>query len=90
MLRITIHEQDGCWRLQLEGKLAGVLVAEVERVWDYVPAVRDRIEIDLRGVTAIDAAGERLLGEMHESGANFLTKGVAVKALVDKLAMAVK
>src|SRR5271166_6215807 len=33
MLRITVHEQDAAWRLQLEGKLAGAWVPEAENIW---------------------------------------------------------
>src|SRR5262249_39345886 len=60
MLRITIHNDSRGRTFQLEGKLAGPWVDELERCWqDSVntpgtPAVR----FDLTGVTFIDAAAK--------------------------------
>jgi anti-anti-sigma regulatory factor len=85
MLRITVRDQGAEWTLQLEGRLVGALAGEAERAWREAPVSRQPVAVDLRGVTAIDAAGQRLLEKMHSSGARLIAKGVAMKALVDEI-----
>lgn len=85
MLRITVHEQDATWRLQLEGKLAGAWVLEAKNIWQSAPASGRRIEVDLTDVTAVDDAGQQLLQQMHRAGAQLVAKGVAMRALVGEV-----
>src|SRR5262249_23617365 len=82
MLRITIHDQDAAWRMQLEGKLVGAWVDETETVWRSAPESGKAIEIDLTDVTAVDDEGRRLLNAMRKAGAHLLASGVEMKHLV--------
>ncbi|HEV8396636.1 MAG TPA: TolC family protein [Vicinamibacterales bacterium] len=84
MLRVTVHDTEKTWRLQLEGKLAGEAVIEVERAWLDAPAAKP-LEIDMRAVSCADPAGQRLLYRMHRAGAALVAQGVAMKALVDEI-----
>jgi outer membrane protein TolC len=84
MLRVTVHDTQKSWRLQLEGKLAGDAVVEAERAWRA--ARKDKpLEIDLRAVSCADPAGQRLLYRMHRAGAVLTAHGVAMKALVGEI-----
>ena len=85
MLRITIHDTSDAWRLQLEGKLAGALVAEADSAWRSAGAEGKRVVIDLTGVTVVDDAGCALLEEMNRAGAQFVAGGVEMKALVSEI-----
>ena len=85
MLRITVQDNDQMWRMQIEGKLAGVWVTEAEAVWNSAPASKVR-EIDLKGVTCVDGAGEALLKAMSQSGARLIAAGVRMSSLVEEIA----
>ncbi len=84
MLRITTHDHPGCLTFQLEGKLAGPWVGELEDCWQKTLAGRARpvVRVDLRGVTFLDAAGKTLLAALHARGAEFVAAGCAMKAVV--------
>lgn len=82
MLRITVQETGTIWRLDLSGKLVGPWVAETANVWRLAPRSGKQIEVDLKEVTGVDAAGRTLLTEMHEAGARLLAAGVANSALI--------
>jgi hypothetical protein len=85
MLRITVHQEGGRYRLELSGKLGGPWVAETETVWRSAPCSGKEIEIDMREITGIDDAGRQLLIAMHEAGAGFVVKGVAMTALIEEI-----
>jgi anti-anti-sigma regulatory factor len=84
MLRITTHEDARCLTFQLEGKLAGPWVQELEECWrKTLSAQRRRVVcVDLRDVTFIDAAGKKFLAALHARGAEFVAAGCAMKAVV--------
>jgi anti-anti-sigma regulatory factor len=84
MLRITTHDNPDCLTFQLEGKLAGPWVRELEDCWQKTLAgrVRPVVRVDLRGVTFLDVAGKTLLAELHARGAEFVAVGCAMKAVV--------
>ena len=84
-MRITVHD-DGCLRrLHLSGRLAGVWVAETENAWRSAPVCGRGVEVDLREVTGIDAAGLSLLRAMNQAGACFIANGVATEALIEEI-----
>src|SRR5579862_3295761 len=85
MLRITVHQDGGRYRLELAGKLGGPWVAETEIVWLSAPCSGKEIEVDMRGVTGVDDAGRNLLIAMHEAGAHFVAQGVAMTALIEEI-----
>jgi ABC-type transporter Mla MlaB component len=85
MLRITVHEEPGHPRLQLEGRLAGPWVRVLEECWQD-PWVHQRIpRVDLTGVTAFDAAGRACLAELHRAGADFIAADCLIKAIVAEI-----
>src|SRR5262245_25810763 len=64
MLRITVLYNRESVTFQLEGKLAGPWVRELERCWQDSQARRG-LRVDLTSLTFIDAAGKALLAAMH-------------------------
>ncbi len=87
MLRITLQDSSDRLQLQLEGRLAGAWVPELEQCWRAAtPSLAGRdLWVDLRGVDCIDDAGRVLLALMHESGARFLARGCMTLAVVEEI-----
>jgi len=85
MLRITVHQDGGRYRLELAGKLGGPWVGETENVWLSAPCSGKEIEVDMREVTGVDDAGRKLLAAMHKAGARFIAQGVAMMALIEDI-----
>jgi anti-anti-sigma regulatory factor len=90
MLRITVHDNLEPVTFQLEGKLAGPWVAEVEQCRQRTLAARrgTAVLFDLAGVTFIDAAGKDFLAAMHHQGAEFVAADCLTKAIVAEIAQA--
>jgi anti-anti-sigma regulatory factor len=67
-LRISIQENDQAIVLNLEGRLAGPWVAELQRVWnELMPRIHGKkLSLDLRNLTYSDAGGKRVLSEIAE------------------------
>ncbi len=86
MLRITIKQEEGTTEFELEGKLAGPWVAELERCWrtTATPGVSS-IRVHLRAVSFIDAAGKELLAKMYRDGAELAAVGCMTKAIVAEI-----
>ena len=76
MLRITIHNDPGSLTFQLEGKLAGPWVRELEDCWQSTRTRANQrmpvLRLDLMGVTHIDAAGKEFLAARPTEEAEFL------------------
>ncbi|SPE32536.1 conserved hypothetical protein [Acidobacteriia bacterium SbA2] len=90
MLKITTHNSTNAATLNLEGKLAGPWVDELERSWR---AVKDHapdkpVIVDLCEVTFVDAEGRRLLSSMYEQGARMRTFGCMAKGVVEEIVRA--
>jgi hypothetical protein len=79
-----VHDTPETLTFQLEGKLAGPWVRELEECWRDTPAGRGtRVpRFDLTGVTAIDAAGRAFLAAVHRQGAEFVAADCLTKAIV--------
>ena len=86
MLRITLHDDDACWRMQLEGKLAAAWARQAGDTWRAARPAGRPVEIDLTGVTVVDEAGVELLKAMKQSGARFRARGVEMQALLGQMA----
>jgi anti-anti-sigma regulatory factor len=73
--------------IQVEGRLAGLFVPELERFWKSARATRrnETISIDLRNVTCVDRAGRCLLRLMHAQGVAFLRAGLATQDILDQV-----
>jgi anti-anti-sigma regulatory factor len=87
MLRITVHNNPGALTVQLEGRLAGPWVREVEECWQSTRASQRKpvLRLDLTGVTSIDAAGKAFLATRHSEGAEFLARGCLIRAVVAEI-----
>jgi ABC-type transporter Mla MlaB component len=90
MLRITIHDNLESLTFQLEGRLAGAWVPEIEECRQGTLAGRRGIAVrfDLAGVTFIDAAGKAYLAAMHRLGAEFVAADCLTKAVVAEITRA--
>jgi anti-anti-sigma regulatory factor len=87
MLKITLHDTAGPLRLELEGRLAGAWVCEVEQCWHTAKAryPNRTLAIDLTGVTFIDQAGRYLLRLMHRDGVSFVASGLMMQDILDHI-----
>ena len=86
MLRVTIKKENTSETWELEGKLAGEWVPELDRLWRQRPAQSgSTIEIHLKAVSYIDPAGKQLLAEMRQQGAEIRGCGCMVRAFVEEI-----
>ena len=87
MLRITTCHDPHTLTLQLEGKLSGAWVRELEECWRGALAGLSEpiLRIDLTEVTSIDAAGRACLEAMHRQGAEFVAADCLMKAVVAEI-----
>jgi ABC-type transporter Mla MlaB component len=90
MLRITVHDNPGSLTFQLEGRLAGPWVRELETCWQSTLASQRKpvLRVDLAGVTFIDTAGKAYLAAMHRVGAEFVAADCLTKAIVAEISEA--
>ena len=87
MLRITVHDKPGAITFQLEGRLAGPWVRELEECWQNALAGPHKpvLRVDLTGVTWINAAGKACLAALHRQGAEFVAADCLTKAIVAEI-----
>jgi hypothetical protein len=87
MLRMTVHDNPGSLTLQLEGRLAGPWVEELELFWRGTLASQRRraLHVDLTGLTGIDAAGKAFLAAVYCQGADFVATDCWTKAIVAEI-----
>jgi len=85
MLKITARTDRTGTILELEGKLAGSWVQELETCWQRTIIADQRVRVVLRAVTFIDAAGRELLARMHAGGAELAGEGCMTKAIIEKI-----
>lgn len=89
MLKITIHRDDQT-TLDLEGKLSGPWVGELERTWraelENTPA--PSITVVLRAVSYVDPEGKALLQEIERAGTQLQACECMTRALVEEIARA--
>jgi hypothetical protein len=87
MLKITVRNSADRLRLELEGKLSGAWVTELEDCWRTLAPILGGRElwVDLAGVDSVDAAGKYLLALMHKSGTRFVASGCMMAALVQEI-----
>src|SRR3954453_16968130 len=87
MMKIQITEADGQLILQVEGRVAGAFVPELENSWRIARADRpnQQISVDLKNVTCVDRAGRELLRSMHRSGVAFRRAGLAIQDILEQV-----
>jgi anti-anti-sigma regulatory factor len=85
MLKITLHDATGQPCLELEGRLAGAWVCELEHCWHTARAGHPNgtLLVDLRGVTFIDQAGRYLLRLMHRDGVSLVGSSLMMQDILD-------
>lgn len=79
--------QEEFTRLKLEGRLEGPYVGELDRAWRSLASSlgSKNLLVDLCGVLYVDAAGKRLLVEIHsKSGAEFFGNSALTKYLAEE------
>jgi anti-anti-sigma regulatory factor len=87
MLRITVHDSQAALTFQLEGRLTGPWLRELEECWQCTLARQHKpiLRVDLTGVTFIDAAGKACLAALHRQGAEFVAADCLTKAVVAEI-----
>jgi anti-anti-sigma regulatory factor len=87
MLRITVHDTPPVMTFQLEGRLVGPWVGELQGCWHGTLARQRRpiLRVDLTGVTFIDAEGQACLAALHRQGAELVAADCLTKALVAEI-----
>ena len=86
MLRVTIKKDKAVETWELEGKLSGEWVSELDRLWKQrSPQPGITTEIHLKAVSYIDPAGKQLLAEMRAHGAEVKGCGCMVRAFVEEI-----
>jgi hypothetical protein len=86
MLKVTIKQGDSAETWELEGKLSGDWVKELERCWKERPSPPGvSLQVQLKAVSYVDPAGKKLLTDMHGCGVEIKGCGCMTKALVDEI-----
>jgi anti-anti-sigma regulatory factor len=87
MLRITVHDTSRPVTFQLEGKLAGEWVRELEECWRECPIAGEKpaARIDLTQVTFVDAAGKEFLAARYREGHELVAAGCFMKSVVAEI-----
>ena len=81
MLRITTHDNGKRTVLELDGKLVGPWVNELERVW-YLAKRAGSVHVVLKELGFIDDKGRNLLARIYRSGAGLVAVGCLAEALL--------
>jgi ABC-type transporter Mla MlaB component len=87
MLKITLHDATGQPCLELEGRLAGAWVCELEHCWHTAQASHPNrtLAVDLTGVSFIDQAGRYLLQLMHRDSVSLVGSGLMLQDILDHI-----
>jgi len=87
MMKIQVNELGDQLILEVEGRLAGVFVPELEQCWRTSLAIRPdrKVLVDLKDVTCVDRAGRSLLHLMHCEGVLFLRAGMAIQDILEQI-----
>jgi len=85
MLKITTRSDPTGIILELEGKLAGPWVQELEGCWREASDSERSVKVLLCAVTFIDDKGRDLLVEMYRRGAELVAEGCMNKAIVQDI-----
>jgi anti-anti-sigma regulatory factor len=75
MLNITMHNEPDLATFVLEGKLSGAWVDEFQHCYHMLSVFphEKSVVVDLSGVTSMDTAGEDLLLQIRQDGAELVT-----------------
>jgi hypothetical protein len=81
MLKIMTYDNGHRTVLELDGKLVGPWVNELERVWHQAERAR-AVHVVLKEVGCIDENGKELLARISRSGASLVAVGCLTKAVL--------
>jgi len=87
MLKITIEDSSRELRFRLEGRLAGLWVAELRQVWQTAASTtagRSTVA-DLSDIDFVDDCGAVLLADMHHAGVGLVGVTPLIKALLEEI-----
>ena len=86
-MKAQFYERGDLVTIQVCGRVVSGWVEELEKCWTAarVSHPEARFAVDLRGVSFVDQAGERLLRSMHSDGATFLTGGLLIQDVVNHI-----
>lgn len=89
MLKISVKNEESRKQLllEVEGRLAGPWVEELERSWESErrKASSDDIVVRLSSVTFIDEAGKELLSKIFQAGSRLEGSGCMVRAIIARI-----
>ena len=87
MLRITVTDLPDEQRWLLEGRLVGPWASELRMTWRNARRESDtrRCIVELNNVTFIDQSGEAVLKEIMSQGAEFITRSVYTKQILQNV-----
>ena len=87
VLRINSHIDNDQTTLDVEGKLVGLWVRELEQCWQTLISsdTTRSIRVNLSAVGYIDSAGKQLLTRMRKQGVVLVPTGCFMKAIVDEI-----
>ena len=87
MMRITADTSHEPPVLKLEGNLAGPWVTETETAWGQLKKdhPKERLIVNLAGVTFVDGEGKMLLARMFQLGAEFSAAHGLTKYIVERI-----
>jgi anti-anti-sigma regulatory factor len=88
IMRIQVDELDDSVKFQVEGRLAGAWVPELEQCWQsaVIDHPERKISVDLSGVTCVDQAGQYLLRLMSKDGVSITGAGLAIRETLEQTA----
>lgn len=89
MLKISVRDEDPQKQplLEVEGRLAGPWVEELERSWEAERrrAPSQEIVVRLSNVSYIDEAGKELLDRIFRAGGKIEGRGCMVRAIIARI-----
>jgi hypothetical protein len=85
MLKITTQTSPAGTVFEVEGRLAGPWVQELEGCWREVSNSERSVRVMLCAITFIDDKGRDLLVEMYRDGAELVADGCMNKAIVEEI-----
>ena len=86
MLKVTIMEAESGDTWELEGKLSGEWVKELERCWKQRSSLdTPGLQVHLKAVSYIDPAGKHLLTKMHAQCVEIKGCGCMTNAVIEEI-----
>lgn len=84
-MKISIQTDATGTIFELEGRLAGAWVQELEDCWREAANSDRPVRVMVCEVTFIDDKGKALLAEMHQHGAELVAEGCMNSAIVEEI-----